>query len=127
MKKIIIIIILIFISLVSICFAEETKQPKVIEAQAGQNFTIILKANATTGYQWQFAKLLDESIVHLISSEYLADKTKLVGAGGKQVWIFKALKAGQTNISFKYVRSWEKNTPPQNEESFVIVIKQQLK
>lgn len=98
-----------------------------MEAQAGQNFTIILKANATTGYQWQFAKPLDENLVQLINSKYLADKTKLVGAGGKQVWIFKALKAGQANISFKYVRPWEKNTPPQNEESFVIVIKQQLK
>jgi inhibitor of cysteine peptidase len=123
MKKII-LFALVFVFLASFCFAEKSKQSKVIEAQAGQNFTIILKANATTGYQWQFAKPLDESIVQLISSEYLADKTKLVGAGGKQVWMFKALKAGQTNISFKYVRPWKKNTPPQNEESFVIVIKQ---
>lgn len=123
MKKII-IFILIFIFLASFCFAQDLKKPKVIEAQAGQNFTIILKANATTGYQWQFAKPLDENLVQLISSKYLADKTKLVGAGGKQVWMFKALKAGRTNIAFKYVRSWEKNTPPQNEESFVIVINQ---
>jgi inhibitor of cysteine peptidase len=126
MKKII-IFTLIFISLASFCFAEKSKQPKVIEAQAEQNFTIILKANPTTGYQWQFAKPLDKNLVQLISSKYLADKTELVGTGGKQVWMFKALKAGQTNISFKYVRSWEKNTPPQNEESFVIVIKKKLK
>jgi len=124
MKKIIIIFILIFISLASFCFAQDLKQPKLIEAQAGQNFTIILKANATTGYQWKFAKPLDENLVQLISSKYLADKTKLVGAGGKQVWIFKALKAGQTTISLKYVRSWEKNTPPQNEESYLVIIKQ---
>jgi inhibitor of cysteine peptidase len=123
MKKII-IFTLTFISLASLCFAQDLKQAKVIEAQAGQNFTIILKSNPTTGYQWQLAKPLDESIVQLISPEYLTDKTKLVGAGGKQVWVFKALKAGQTNISLKYVRPWEKNTPPQNEESFVIIIKQ---
>jgi inhibitor of cysteine peptidase len=122
MKKIV-LFVLVFVSVVSFSFAGKLNQAKVIEAQAGQNFTIILKGNATTGYQWQFAKPLDENIVQLISSKYLADKTKLVGAGGKQVWIFKALKAGQTNISFKYVRSWEKNTAPQNEESFVIVIK----
>jgi Predicted secreted protein len=122
MKKIV-LFVLVFVSVASFSFAGKLNQAKVIEAQAGQNFTIILKGNATTGYQWQFAKPLDENIVQLISSKYLADKTKLVGAGGKQVWIFKALKAGQTNISFKYVRSWEKNTPPQNEESFVIVIK----
>lgn len=123
MKKFI-IYILVLLSFASYCFAQDLKQPKVIEAQAGHNFTIILKANATTGYQWQIAKPLDESIVKLINSEYLADKTKLVGAGGKQVWIFKALKAGQTNISFKYMRPWGKNTPPQNEESYLIIIKQ---
>jgi inhibitor of cysteine peptidase len=123
MKKII-LFTLVIAFLASFCFAEKSKQAKVIEVQAEQNFTITLKANATTGYQWQLAKPLNESIVQLISSEYLADKTKLVGAGGKQVWIFKALKAGQTNISLKYVRPWEKNAPPQNEESYLIIIKQ---
>ena len=123
MKKFI-LIVLVSASLASYCLAQDLKQPKVIEVQAGQNFTIVLRTNLTTGYKWQFAKPLDESIVQLISSEYLANKTKLVGVGGKQVWIFKAIKAGQTDISFKYVRHWEKNTPPQNEESYLIIIKQ---
>jgi len=123
MKKII-LFALVFASLASFCFAEKSKQAKVIEVQAGQNFTIILKANATTGYQWQFAKPLDENLIQLISSKYLADKTNLVGAGGKQVWIFKALKAGQTNISFKYVRPWEKNTRPQKQEIYMVIIQQ---
>lgn len=123
MKKIV-LFVLVFASLASYCFAEKSKQPKVIEVQAGQNFMIIMKVNATTGYQWQFAEPLDESIVQLINSKYLADKTKLVGAGGKQVWIFKALKAGQTNISLKYVRPWEKNTPSQNESYYLVIIKQ---
>lgn len=116
--------VLLFASSTSYCFAEELKTPKVIKAQVGHNITIILKSNPTTGYQWQIAKPLDESTLKLISSEYLADKTELVGVGGKQIWRFKTLKSGQTSISFKYVRPWEKNTPPQNEESFVIVIKQ---
>jgi predicted secreted protein len=123
MKKII-LFTLVIVFLASFCFAEKSKQAKVIEVQAGQNFTIILKANATTGYQWQFAKPLDENLVQLISSKYLADKINLVGAGGKQIWLFKALKVGQTNISFKYVRSWEKNTLPQNEEFYLVIIKQ---
>jgi inhibitor of cysteine peptidase len=116
--------VLLFASSTSACFAEESKNPKVIKAQVGYNITIILKSNPTTGYQWQVAKPLDESTIKLISSEYLADKTNLVGAGGKQVWRFKTLKPSQTSISFKYVRPWEKNTPPQNEESYLVVIKQ---
>jgi inhibitor of cysteine peptidase len=116
--------VLLFASSTSSCFAEELKNPKVIKAQVGHNITIILKSNPTTGYQWQIAKPLDETTLKLMSSEYLPDQTNLVGVGGKQVWRFKALKPGETSISFKYVRPWEKNTPPQNEEAFVIVIKQ---
>ena len=116
--------VLLFVSSTSACFAEESKNLKVIKAQVGHNITIILKSNPTTGYQWQVAKPLDESTLKLISSEYLADKTTLVGAGGKQVWRFKTLKPGQTSISFKYVRPWEKNTPPQNKESYLVVIEQ---
>jgi len=113
--------IFIFAGVVSFCFAEP-KQVKTIETQVGQNFTITLEANVTTGYQWQLAKPLDENMLQLISADYLADKTGLVGAGGKQVWIFKVLKTGKTMVSFKYVRPWEKNNLPEEEESFVIII-----
>ncbi len=77
--------ILLFASSTSSCFAEDLKNPKVIKAQVGHNVTIVLKSNPTTGYQWQIAKSLDEAALKLISSEYLADKTELVGTGGKEV------------------------------------------
>ena len=115
--------ILVFVCLVSSCFAAQSKGPKVIETKAGRNFTITLGSNATTGYQWQFAKPLDRSMLRLLSSDYLMDKTDLVGAPGRQVWVLKALKAGKTSVYFKYVRSWEKNNPPETEESFVIIIR----
>lgn len=118
----VIFLVLVFVCLSSFCFAEEPSQGKSIETQVGQSFTITLEANATTGYQWQFAKPLDESILRLISSKYLPDKTEIVGVGGKQVWIFQALKVGKTAVSFKYVRSWEKDNPPEKEESFEIII-----
>jgi len=30
-----------------------------------------------------------------------------VGAGGEEVWTFKALKAGTSKISMEYSQSWE--------------------
>lgn len=106
------------------CIAQGSIPAKVIEVQLNQNFTITLEANKTTGYEWQFAEPIDESTVQLISSDYLVEKTELVGVGGKQVWIFKALKPGKTELAFKYVRPWEKNLPPVNKESFEIIINQ---
>ncbi|MCK9614430.1 MAG: serine hydrolase [Candidatus Omnitrophica bacterium] len=119
MKKII-FFALIFICSIPLCLAENLTQDKTIKVEVGQNFTITLEANATTGYEWQFAKPLDENSFKLISSEYVADETNRIGAGGRQIWILKALKAGETVISFKYVRPWEKDTPPAKEESFLI-------
>jgi inhibitor of cysteine peptidase len=124
MKKLLIFIIcFIAISCFTFCSAEELEQAGVVEAQQGQNFTITLGSNKTTGYEWQFSQPLNKSMVQLISSKYLANKTQFVGVGGRQIWTLKALKPGKTTIYFEYVRPWEKDIPPANEASFEIVIK----
>jgi inhibitor of cysteine peptidase len=124
MKKLV-ILILILNSLASFCFAAETNQPQpaTMQIHKGEIFTITLRANSTTGYQWQFTKPLDETMLQLVNSEYIPYKTKRIGADGKQLWTFKALKAGEVIISLRYIRLWEKDAVPQKEASFKIVIK----
>lgn len=125
MKKFI-IPILILICSVSLCFAadEDNKpQPATMQIHKGELFTITLRANSTTGYQWQFAKPLDETMLQLVNSEYKPYARKRLGAEGKQLWTFKAFKAGEVIISLKYVRAWEQDAAPQKETSFRIIIK----
>jgi predicted secreted protein len=93
-----------------------------IETAPDREFTLTLESNRTTGYQWQLAKPPDEKIIRLIRNEYRIPKTRLVGAGGKEVWTFKAVGKGKTEIFLKYVRPWEKNVPPVREAVFVIVV-----
>ena len=122
-----ILFILVFALSASFCLAEGSKTSKVIKTRVGHDFTITQEFNGTTGYQWLLAKPLDRSALKLISSEYISAKNKpnmQVGAPGKQMWRFKALKPGQTSIYFEYVRSWGKIHTPQNEESYLIDIKQ---
>jgi inhibitor of cysteine peptidase len=121
-----IVFILVFTLSASFCLAEGLKTSKVIKTRVGHEFTITQEANGTTGYQWLLAKPLDRSVLKLLNSAYISGKNKpnmQVGAPGKQVWRFKALKAGQTNIYFEYVRLWGKIHTPQNEESYLIDIK----
>ena len=99
-----------------------TDPESAIHAKVSEEFSIILDANPTTGYQWQLANPFDEKILKLIGSDYKAPKTKRVGAGGKEIWTFKALAAGQTTISFKYVRSWEKDKEPGKSIAFAVNI-----
>jgi len=105
---------------------EKTEQK--VTVTAGQEFTITLDSNITTGYGWQLAKPLDKTFVKAVKNEYqnpkpAPGKGPVVGAGGQEVWVFKALKAGSTVIDFKYVRPWEKDKEPVKTASFQVVIK----
>ena len=117
------IIILVLLLLSSYAFAETNDMTNTIQATVGKEFVITLNANATTGYEWQLANPIDDSLIGLVGSEYVPDKTGLVGSGGKSIWTFKAVRAGKTQVSFKYIRPWEKNTPPVKEATYIVDIK----
>jgi inhibitor of cysteine peptidase len=62
-----------------------------------------------------------------MSCEYIAADTGLVGSGGREIWSFMAVCPGKANISFKYIRPWEKDVPPAKNLTFNVVIKEPLK
>ncbi|MEI7912738.1 MAG: protease inhibitor I42 family protein [Verrucomicrobiota bacterium] len=104
------------------------KDAKPVEAVVGKEFTITLDANHSTGYSWQLAKPLTETLVKSTTHSYQEAATEAgapprAGAGGKEVWTFKAISPGSTVIEFKYVRPWEKDTPPVKTAKFPLVIK----
>ena len=95
-----------------------------IEVEENSKFEITLESNPTTGYSWQLAEPLDESILELVSSEY-EKKTgsETAGSPGVEVWTFLASGAGSTRIDFIYVRSWEKDAAPESEKTFSVTVK----
>jgi inhibitor of cysteine peptidase len=121
MKKIILILLILLFS-ASYCFGQGSMPAEMIDAQAGHSFTITLPANPTTGYQWQLARPLNDKMVKLIKSEYVADDTSLIGSGGNQVWKFKALAEGRAAVALKYVKPSEKNATPEV-KYFIVVIR----
>ena len=117
-----IILTVLLLSLFSCAFAEADDISNVINATAGKDFVITLDANATTGYEWQLANSIDNNLIEFVGSEYIPNKTDLVGSGGRSVWTFKAVQTGKTQISFKYIRSWEKDVPPAKETTYSVNI-----
>jgi len=91
---------------------EPAKSTAPVETEVGLVFSITLESNPTTGYRWQLATPLDEKIIKLVGSKYVAPKAGRLGVGGKEVWTFKAVGRGKAEISLKYVRPWEKDVPP---------------
>lgn len=93
-----------------------------LEVTAGQEFSITLASNATTGYHWELASPLDEAMVQLVASEYKNPETRLVGVGGQEIWTFRAIGQGHTLINLKYVRPWEKDVAPVKTASYTVIV-----
>lgn len=90
----------------------ESETSETREVKVGEEFTIELESNPSTGYRWTMTTRPDESILGLTGDYYEAPETDAVGAPGKQFYRFKALKAGQTTMAFQYARSFEPDQPP---------------
>ena len=100
----------------------QTEHGDVIKVAAGENFELTLESNPTTGYRWQLAAPFDEAIVTLVGSEYKLPETRRLGAGGREIWTFKAVEQGTTTIEMAYLRSWEKDVPPIKRATFTVIV-----
>ena len=74
-----------------------------ITAVQGQNFTITLRSNPSTGYHWE--PHYDSAALSLTGSVFLSDPNpnNLVGVPGSQVFTFQGLAKGTTTITFDNV------------------------
>ena len=85
---------------------------KEVELAAGGSLAVTLESNPTTGFKWDMASNTDETVLQLVDHKFQPPQAPqggppLVGAGGKEVWNFKALKKGTSIISMEYSRPWE--------------------
>jgi predicted secreted protein len=84
---------------------ENKKQDENITVKKGQEFTIILESNPSTGYQW--IPTFNTSIINLVSHNF-QPSTKLMGSPGTDTFKFKATNQGTEPLKMIYKRSWEK-------------------
>jgi inhibitor of cysteine peptidase len=128
MKKI--LLIMIFASLsISACGgrtpALKVSDPQFpIEVGVGKDFNIVLEANPTTGYHWAIVSELDQNMVQFVKTEYTSTSDpNLVGGGGLDVWVFKSVKTGETQITLGYYPPSNDPVDPQQTTTFTVVIK----
>jgi inhibitor of cysteine peptidase len=97
---------------------------KTVTVRPGDTVQIKLKSNRTTGYSWALAGKLDEKVLKSEGNEYKVDEhpAGMVGVGGNDVWTFKALAAGRTEIVLGYARPWEKDKEPAQAFKLSVVV-----
>ena len=90
-----------------------------ITVQNGEQFTIALTANPTTGYSWAAE---DNDDVKQVSSKQLQSNS-MPGAGGTQVITFEATAKGSTTLVLNYARPFEQDRPPAETEKFPVTVR----
>jgi inhibitor of cysteine peptidase len=95
---------------------ESSIPPSSLQIYTGDQFVFYIESNPSTGYTWQMASGIDESVVKLSSQELIqppqTTTPPIVGAPGQQKFTFTAVAKGQTIITLNYARPWEKDVPP---------------
>jgi Predicted secreted protein len=84
-------------------------------ADNGKNLTmhpadvlvITLDSNVTTGFRWELSSRPVAKVLSLEDSRYVVPSTSpgVVGAGGQEVWRFRAVGEGTTTLELTYQRA----------------------
>ncbi len=94
-----------------------------LQVAQGEQLTISLDANPSTGFAWQLATPLDEKVVTLVSHANQPPDNSSIGASGTDVWTFKAVGPGSTAITLEYRRPWEKDVPAAERKTYSLLVR----
>jgi inhibitor of cysteine peptidase len=115
----------------------EADSEKALEVALEKQFEVALDSNPTTGYSWRLASF-DQDILYLVSQEYEREEKKggseekegghgeLLGAGGMEVFTFRAVGEGEAEIELQYLRPWETDQPAEKTVTFKVEVKKEV-
>jgi len=93
-----------------------------INMKVNDTVEIKLVSNPTTGYGWFLGDSADSSIVSVDGPEFIESEKEenMVGAGGHEVFVIKAVSKGKASIILNYERPWEEEEPV---DTFKVTVK----
>jgi inhibitor of cysteine peptidase len=113
------------------CYADKTPTQELTDLTkpvmipiGQQQFTLRLKANPTTGYQW-FIKDYNDHLLRIVEHDFIAPPKGLMGAPGVETFTFALTTEGQKApfmgyIHLYYGRPWEKALEMNNSQDTVV-------
>ena len=92
-------------------FTSQNHISREVTVNAGDSFTLTLGSNPTTGFTWpDEAQIGDQTVLQQTDHKLVVPESEPPpppGTPGKEVWTFKALKKGTSEVSMEYSRPWE--------------------
>jgi predicted secreted protein len=96
-----------------------------VELEQGRILVVTLESNPTTGYRWEQAENQESILEQMGEAEFKPSETvepPLVGAGGWEIFRFKAISVGEMTLQLVYHRAWEEGVEPLNTFSIQVVV-----
>jgi predicted outer membrane repeat protein len=96
-----------------------------ITLEQGQILIVTLESNPTTGYSWEVVESPDLILEQIGKAEYKWSEQRdspIVGAGGWEVYRFKAVIPGSETLELVYRRPWETDTEPAKTFSIDVIV-----
>ena len=107
----------------------EQENGKDLWMDRGDLLVFRLPSNPSTGYSWSVAASKPGLLLQQgeAACEIPKSAKGRVGAGGTEVWRFRAERAGTLTLTFSYARVWEKGVPPVRRLSWPVTIRPSAK
>jgi predicted secreted protein len=104
---------------------QKSGEPSIIALTVGQEFSLELSTNPTTGFYWEIEPY-NSKVLALEADKYTKDEApnNFVGVGGIRALKFKALKPGNATVKLNYRRPWEKDAAPAETKILEFIITQ---
>ncbi len=101
----------------------EAENGQTVEINVGEQFSVTLEANPSTGYSWEAMDLDPAMLEQVGEPEFKGSNPGLIGSGGSLKLTFTASQAGTTTLTLVYHRPWETDVEPLSTYIVTLVVK----
>jgi predicted secreted protein len=103
----------------------ENDDGRVVVLKRGQRLFVTLESNPSTGYRWERVEDPASIVDQVGEVEFRPSETgepPIVGAGGWEIFQFKAISSGQMTLQLVYHRPWEEGVEPIKTFSLQVIV-----
>ena len=115
------------LSLPSLAFAgmstvTEADNGRELTLARGDTLEVSLPATSGTGYTWQQVPIADPLAKPVGEMKFKTDH-EMPGASGHQIFRYSVEESGNGSIELRYLRPWEKDTPPAKVFKLLLIVR----
>ena len=87
-------------------FNENHHHRSELHTAVRDTIAVKLCSNPTTGFQWEYV-MSEGNVLQEEEYDFKEPEGDALGAAGKEVWIFRAVEKGTTEVHMEYSQPWE--------------------